>query len=139
MFIFLCFWPEVCFLLEICSKDQNCLLKLKSRLIWICRIFFSLFFKFGNTLFVLIWSNNSIEIILRRNLVPNVECLIDSPSANYFFDLFSHRTFFSHLRLPRLITRVWHDILMLTLFRSRKRSDPSVVCFVLKIHVKKPT
>ena len=28
---------------------------------------------------------------------------------------------------------------MLTLLRSRKRSDPSVVCFVLQVRVKKPT
>ena len=39
----------------------------------------------------------------------------------------------------KFLTRVWNDILILTFLRSGKRSDPSVVCFVLQVRAKEPT
>ena len=39
----------------------------------------------------------------------------------------------------KVSTRIWKDILMLTFLQSRKRNDPSVVCFVLQVFARKPT
>ena len=73
--------------------------------------------------------------IIRQNLVPTLECLIDVPPL-------INLSIFSHLLINywrKFSTRVWNDILVLTFSQSRKRSDPSVMCFALQVRAKKPT
>ena len=107
IFIFLCFRPEVYFFLEICSKNQNCLLKLKFR------IQINLNMQNSMVIFIFLvrkypFCVNLIQkfkrVILRRNLVPTLECLIDvtpPPSLLVNFSIFfPPRTFFFHPSLP---------------------------------------
>ena len=92
MLIFLCFRPEVHFYLEICSKNQYCLLKLKFRIQINLNMQNSMvifIFQFGNTIFCVNFIQKFKRVILRRNLVPTLEYLIDvSPLINFLF--FSH-------------------------------------------------
>ena len=86
------------------------------------------------------------RVILRRNLVPTLEFLIDArtPSpANYYFDFFPPRAFFFHPLTPCLLI-IGESFqpkfeTMLAFWWSRKRSDLSVVCFVLQVCAKKST
>ena len=80
MFIFFCFRPEVYFFLELYSKNQNCLLKLKFR-IQInlnkqnsMEIFMFLVPKYS---FCVNLIQKFKRVILRQNLLPTLECLID--------------------------------------------------------------
>ena len=75
------------------------------------------------------------RVILRRNLVPTLKCLIDvSPPAPPLvkFSIFFKPNILFPPPSPRLLIigeSFQPDILMLTFLRSRRRSDPSVLCF----------
>ena len=100
MFIFLCFRTEVYFFLEICSKSQQCLLKLKFR-IWIN-------LKMQNSINIFIFLGRKYHfcvnlilkfkrVTLRQNLIPTFQCLIDAPSSSSLinFLIFFHPEHFS--------------------------------------------
>ena len=114
MFIFCVFDRKYTFL-EICSKNQSCLIHFKT--------------KFGAY----------SRVLNRRPPSP-----IPHPLTT--FSIFFHPEHsFSTPSTPlinywgKFSTRVWNDILMLTFLQPCKRSDPSVVCFILQVRVKKPT
>ena len=82
--------------------------------------------------------------------MPTLECLKDVPPLSNFPIFFQpeHSPPPLHPHPPptplitywgKFSTRVWSDILMLTFLRSRKRSHPSVACFVFQVRAKKPT
>ena len=65
-------------------------------------------------IFVLIWSKNS-RVILRRNLVPTLECLVEVPQANKFFDFFlTQNILFPHFYWPHF-AEVMESLLMFLL------------------------
>ena len=85
---------------------------------------------------MLIWSKNS-RLILRGNLIPTLECLIDVPPPQINFSI-PPRSLFPPPSPPSLInywgkfsTRVWNDILMVTFFARSQKEWPvcSLFCF----------
>ena len=141
--------------LEICSKNQNCLLKLKFR------IQINLNMQNSMVIFIFLvrkypFCVNLIQkfkrVILRRNLVPTLECLIDvsplPPSPPINFSMFSPPEHSFSTPFPRLLIigesfQPEFETIYCTyadfFLRSRKRSDPSAEYFVLQVHSKSPT
>ena len=128
IFIFLCFRSEVHFFFEICSKNQNCLLKLKFRIYINLNMLNSMviFIFLGSEILILCWFYQKIQkshFKTKFGTYSQVPCLIDIPPLIDFSIFFPPRTFFFHPPPPPLInywgkfsTRVWNDILMLTFF-----------------------
>ena len=89
-FIFCVFDWKYIFFLEICSENQNYFLKLKLG-IQICNmqnsmvIFIILVWKY---LFCVNLIQNFKRVILRRNLVPTLQCLLDNPPLINFLIFF---------------------------------------------------
>ena len=109
---------------------------LESRLIWICRIrWYFTFFLIRKYPFRVNLIQKFKTIIIRQNLLPTLECLIDLPPL-------INLSIFSLVLInywEKFSTRVWNDILILSFSQSRKRSDPSGTCFALQVRAKKPT
>ena len=92
------------------------------------------------TAFAQLWNDfvGRLNLFFKNETYQNtLECLIDAPPPR-LINFFSPRAFL--FQLPRLLITeerfksrqiFLKNILMLTFMRSRKRSDPSVVCFVL--------
>ena len=92
---------------EICSRNQNCLLKPKFRI--------QISFNMQNSMVIFIFlvgiyaycanlTQKFKRVILRRNLVPTLECLIDVHfPVNYLFYFFPSGASLFHPSLPPLI------------------------------------
>ena len=124
MLIFLCSRTELYFFLKICFKNQNSLLKLKFRnqiRLNMQNSMVIFIFLVGKYPFCVHLIQKFKRVILRRNLVPSLECLIDlqmppppPPPCQLIFRFFFHpehsfSTPPSHAHL--LLAKVFNPIL----------------------------
>ena len=145
------FSPRSILFLEICSKSQNCLLKLKFKI--------SINLNMSNSMVIsifLVWKYTFCVNLIQKfkshfktkfgtySWVSNRRSS-SPPLINFLIFFFTQNIVLPPLS-PLLInywgkfsTRVWNDILILTYLWPCKRSEPSVVCFVLQVRAKKPT
>ena len=82
--------------------------------------------------FVLIWSKNS-RVILRRNLVPALECLIDVPPLIHFSIFFHPDNFFStpSIPFPTRLINYWGKLNVCSVFcfASLRKEANTAFCF----------
>ena len=147
----MCFRPEVYFFWKFVPKVKIVCWSwnLKSRLIWICRIrwWFPFFLVWKYTFCVNLIQKFKSHFKTKFGTYSWVSNRRSSspPLINFLIFFFTQNIVLPPLS-PLLInywgkfsTRVWNDILILTYLWPCKRSEPSVVCFVLQVRAKKPT